>query len=697
MTDKVRILFLASDSADGASRLRLDKEFREIGEKINIGTMRDRLQLLSEWAVKIGDLQQALLRHQPDIVHFTGRGCRNRGIVLADNAGNNKAIDRHAFAELFSVLKDNIRIVVLNGCYAKRQVAGLAETIDFTVGVNGGISDEAAIVFAAYFYQGLAFGRTVREAFDLAVIQLEIEGLRAGARPALVARDGVADCSIFPPQNETAPSSKTKSKLNSEEIASLLQRFILNTASPDEILALRTAFLTGEITIAGSTGNTAVANGQGNVVVGGDAKGAVVIAGDLNMQLSAAEYERLREALRPDRTTHSASWKTRIQPMARFLPLGAAPAAFGLLTDVSRRWLGDDGDSMDLAGSILLWSLFAAAGVVFCFSLTSFLSPELPFARRVAGLAVIAKTYKSKPAAVLIMIGLTTGLALEFSLPIFARSYLQQGIRFQDSEYPDLIRAVESYQRALRLSPSCADAHARLGTIYEETQPERAIEEYLLALKWNSRLFKPKQGLARLCTDKGNHMENPSEALEWYDRALDWNPKYPDAYYHRAVAYENLGQRDKAKEDYNATITCDGQFYAAYNNLARLHLVDGQAKEAESLLRKARRQPPDDNRVLYALNKNSGWANLTLATNGKTELLAVAERYLRSAISLQKENPSAHCLLAKVLAAQKRMAEATAEFCDCLRYEKKEEGIEPGWLSEANAFLDGPGRGKGCE
>jgi hypothetical protein len=201
VNDKVKILFLAANPTDTGSRLRLDREFREIGQRISRGTLRDRFELASEWAVRVGDLQEVLLRHKPVIVHFSGHGDRKKGIILEDEHGTGKAVNRQALASLFRILKDNIRVVVLNACYAKDQAMGVAETIDFTIGMNAAIGDEDAIVFAAHFYQSLANGRTVNEAFDLGVNQLGLQGMKGEKVPELIVREGAdASKSVLPAQ-----------------------------------------------------------------------------------------------------------------------------------------------------------------------------------------------------------------------------------------------------------------------------------------------------------------------------------------------------------------------------------------------------------------------------------------------------------------------------------------------------------------
>ena len=70
---KVKILYLASNPLE-QSRLTLDEEIRVITAQIRSAEHRDALELVSGWAVRPDDLQQLLLQHKPQIVHFSGHG-----------------------------------------------------------------------------------------------------------------------------------------------------------------------------------------------------------------------------------------------------------------------------------------------------------------------------------------------------------------------------------------------------------------------------------------------------------------------------------------------------------------------------------------------------------------------------------------------------------------------------------------------
>jgi hypothetical protein len=63
--------------------------------------------------------------------------------------------------------------------------------------MNRAIGDEAAIVFAAAFYQAIGFGRSVKVAFDSGKSALMLEGIAEEKTPELLVRKGVDPNSIF--------------------------------------------------------------------------------------------------------------------------------------------------------------------------------------------------------------------------------------------------------------------------------------------------------------------------------------------------------------------------------------------------------------------------------------------------------------------------------------------------------------------
>ena len=173
---QIRILFLAANPIDTEPR-RLNAEMRAIDRALRAAEYRDRFQIEQQWALRIGDLQEALLRYQPDIVHFSGYGTDTSEIVLEDASGAGRVVPSGALSRLFSVLRDNIRCVVLNACYSEPQAQAIADHIDCVVGMTTAIRDDAAIEFATAFYRAIGFGRTVQTAFDLGTNLIGLQDL----------------------------------------------------------------------------------------------------------------------------------------------------------------------------------------------------------------------------------------------------------------------------------------------------------------------------------------------------------------------------------------------------------------------------------------------------------------------------------------------------------------------------------------
>jgi hypothetical protein len=191
----IKVLFLTSNP-EGTPSLKLDEEARLISQKIRASEYRDVLKLETLWAVQPDDLLQALNEHKPQIVHFSGHGSKTGEIILIDNNRQVNPVNAEALKMLFTTLKDNIRVVVLNACYSQIQAQAIVKVIDCVVGMSTSIGDEAAIVFAASFYRAIGFGRSIKEAFDQGKTAIMLEGIPEANTPQLLTRMGVDPSSI---------------------------------------------------------------------------------------------------------------------------------------------------------------------------------------------------------------------------------------------------------------------------------------------------------------------------------------------------------------------------------------------------------------------------------------------------------------------------------------------------------------------
>jgi CHAT domain-containing protein len=186
---KVKALFLAANPRS-TNRLAIDEEMHAIEQKVRAAEYRDVLVFQSAWAVRPDDLLQLLNQHQPHIVHFSGHGS-DEGLSLAGEDGRDRLVTTRALKMLFTTLKDNIRLVVLNACYSREQAQALVGIIDCVIGMKDSIHDKAAIAFASSFYRAIGFGRSIQEAFEQGIASLLLEGIEEVDIPELLVKEGV--------------------------------------------------------------------------------------------------------------------------------------------------------------------------------------------------------------------------------------------------------------------------------------------------------------------------------------------------------------------------------------------------------------------------------------------------------------------------------------------------------------------------
>lgn len=188
-TKTKKILFLASSPADLA-RLKLEKEFVRLSSSLQDGIVE--YKLVAEWAVTPSSLQKAILKHKPNIIHFSGHGEENQGIYLQDSQANAKLVSQAAIENLFRIFarKLSIDIVLLNSCYSEDQAVGIRKHVNYVIGMKDAINDDSAIEFSTGFYRGLVDeDNDIEFAFDLAVNLIQLEGLYDEEIPVLLKKE----------------------------------------------------------------------------------------------------------------------------------------------------------------------------------------------------------------------------------------------------------------------------------------------------------------------------------------------------------------------------------------------------------------------------------------------------------------------------------------------------------------------------
>lgn len=201
MREKITVLFLAADPFRKGARRELEEEMRAVEHAVQRGPARDGLEFVAHFGTGAHDVQAALLRHRPRIVHFAGPGV----IRLGDEDGHPRLVAAEALRELFGGPGDGVRIVVLGGCDPLGIIQPLSEVVDYAVATNRLIGeDDCAVAFVGAFYTALAMGRTVLAAFELGLGQREMEGNPRAATPVRRIRRGVNLDATLAPRPEAA-------------------------------------------------------------------------------------------------------------------------------------------------------------------------------------------------------------------------------------------------------------------------------------------------------------------------------------------------------------------------------------------------------------------------------------------------------------------------------------------------------------
>ncbi|MCA9714732.1 MAG: CHAT domain-containing protein [Myxococcales bacterium] len=212
------MLFIAANPPD-TSRLAIEVELRNIRQALQQADHGDQFALIAEWAIRPSDIQELILRHQPQILHFSGhnvtaaerssvaarpgtrefttRLLRRREVERSSGGLLVRGVDERAvevppeaLRELLAQFSTMIRCVVLNACETHHQADALARELDFVVGTSSALNDDAAAAFSASFYRALAFGQTIASAFKLGRNAISLVGLPDAAIPQLFSRDG---------------------------------------------------------------------------------------------------------------------------------------------------------------------------------------------------------------------------------------------------------------------------------------------------------------------------------------------------------------------------------------------------------------------------------------------------------------------------------------------------------------------------
>ena len=119
----------------------------------------------------------------------------------------------------------------------------------------------------------------------------------------------------------------------------------------------------------------------------------------------------------------------------------------------------------------------------------------------------------------------------------------------------------------------------------------------LLKASLEGLLGHPKPKLALVYYNRGGAYRNLGQsqrAIQDYDEAIRLNPEFIEAYYSRGSIYDNLGQPHRAIQDYDEAIRLDPNLALAYSNRGLAYHNLGQPRRAIQDYDEALRLDPQD-------------------------------------------------------------------------------------------------------
>jgi tetratricopeptide (TPR) repeat protein len=159
-----------------------------------------------------------------------------------------------------------------------------------------------------------------------------------------------------------------------------------------------------------------------------------------------------------------------------------------------------------------------------------------------------------------------------------------------------------------------------------------------------------------------NYEKGRLYSAEFYYRlALIFDSKMPEYQYNLGLVYEDQKKFDQARAAYE--IAVQKHFGKAYNNLARLDILDKKYTQAVSLLQKSLSLVEDDDKeTKYTILKNLGWVQMELGHYQE------AQTNLQEAINLFNNKSPAFCLKAQILQRQGNQQASVSDWKNCMKY-----------------------------
>jgi internalin A len=164
-TEKKVLLVFANPA--GTQALNLNAEYVKIKEAMDLAKPLPLLtfSLIDELYAKRSDMTKALAEN-PAVVHFSGHGDGDDGIIINDDDGTAHFVANDHLLDLFNSKKGMLECAVFSACKSEVQAEILSKTGIYVVGTKDKIDSKITVHFSQGFYQSFFGGNSYEAAFE---------------------------------------------------------------------------------------------------------------------------------------------------------------------------------------------------------------------------------------------------------------------------------------------------------------------------------------------------------------------------------------------------------------------------------------------------------------------------------------------------------------------------------------------------
>jgi len=181
---------------------------------------KTKFEFESRGAVTKDLLIDHLLKIKPNILHISGHGNTDEQLLLEDIEGYKEEVSIQRLSDVLSGFTNHINCVFLNTCHSLAGINDFNKNIAYIIGMKNEIPDDVAISFSRNFYNALFNGRTIKDAFKIALSRIAMTDQGDENIPKLIVnKEALIEDERLLEKEEEAEDALINTIVSEEEIA----------------------------------------------------------------------------------------------------------------------------------------------------------------------------------------------------------------------------------------------------------------------------------------------------------------------------------------------------------------------------------------------------------------------------------------------------------------------------------------------